>query len=800
MTKKKQNKKREADPYTGDKFVTQETIGDFNEQGVMRFSKNVNIMRLTPDLHDGLKVVHRRLLYCLYKLKDTPKKKMMKSAKVIGDLIAEWHPHGDAAAYEMLVGLSQHWKTPQPLIRFDGNNGSMKDPTGAHMRYTHAGLSEYAWKCFFEDFNINSVPTRPNFSEEDVEPEYLPSRYPNFLINPQFGIGVGASISTPPYNFTEVIEATKKLMANPDAKILLIPDIPLGCDIIEGGEFERIMEEGRGKFTMRAEIDVDEENNELVVYNVPLRVSLQSIFNRFIDLNDKKVIPEFHKFEDYTTVKDGVQLTVKLRKGADLYAFRQLMYKKTPLQETFSAYITAVDDYTEYDMGVRDLLLRWIDDRREYKILYFNARYKELQEKIHITTLLLSILSNTKDADRIVKVIRNATTDEEIRDFLMKSFNVTSLQAKAIADMKTSTFSKKGISKLELDLEDYENEAEYILPYTQANKEVIDAIILEELDEGVKLFGHERQTNVISLDGEISIQKSNHVLVMTANGKIKKLEADVESIGAVEPGDRPVNVLEVSNHDNIMVFDQYGKVHKLPVHTIISHDVRSYGQDLKEYISVSGQVVGVHVMPKDDDKKWDNSTFVFITEGGTIKKTHVDKFKDIRNELMGVVLKDDDLVKDVLTISGDKKILVYTEGGLGGYFDSSEITETSRVSMGVKSIEMKAGDKISGISRFSGKEQYILVVTDNGKLKKCTLDAFPQISRAGKPLALVKTSGNILKFAIPVFGDEQVVFSQNEGMTDMSVSDIPELPRMSTGKKLVGVKKGDSIIDVKILN
>lgn len=796
---KKKNQKRELIDYKGDKHLSQESIGDYNEQGVLRFSKNVNIMRLTPDLHDGLKVVHRRILYCLYKLKDTPNKKPMKSAKIIGDLIGQWHPHGDSAAYEAMINLSQHWKTPQPLIRFVGNKGNMQGDPYAGMRYTHSGLSFYAWKCFFEDFNIRALPTRPNFLETDVEPEYLPSRYPNILINPHFGIGVGASISTPSYNFNEVIEATKKLMNNPEAKILLIPDIPSGCDILEGGDFKEIFEEGRGKFIQRAEIEVDEDNNELTVYSLPLRVSVNTITKKIIDLHDDKVIPEFHKFEDDTTNDTGVQLTIKLRRGADVYAFRQLLYKKTSLQDTFSSYITAVDDYREYDMGIRELLLRWIDDRREYKILYFNARYKDLQEKIHITKLLLSILSNKKDADRIVSTIRNAESDDEIRDFLMKAFKVTSLQAKAIADMKTSTFSKKGILKLELDLEDYEAEAKFVLPYTQANKEMIDAIILGELDEGAKLFGHERRSNIISLDGEISIQQSNHVLVMTANGKIKKLEADVDSIGAIESGDRPTNVLEVNNQDNIMIFDQYGKVHKLPVHKIISHDIRSHGQDLKEYISLSGQVIGVHVMPKDGDVKWDNSTFVFITENGTIKKTHVNKFKDIRSELMGVILKDGDLVKDVLTISGDKRILVYTEKGFGGYFDSSEITETSRVSMGVKSIDMKPDDKISGISKFSGNEEYILVVTDNGKLKKCTLDAFPQINRAGKPLALVKTTDNILKFAIPVFGDERVAFTQNEKMSEMAVSDIPDMPRMSTGKKLVGVKKGDSIIDVRIL-
>lgn len=784
--------------YKGDRHIISQDIGDLCTDAMKIFGANTNLMRHVPSLADGLKPGERRILYAMYNdLHSKPNARTVKCAKITGEVIGSYHPHGDASVYETLVKMSQYWNNLQPLIDGQGNFGSIKGAPAAAHRYTEARLSKYAYKCFFEDFDIKCVDSKMTYAGDRMEPEYLPARYPNALINNTFGIGYGISTGLPTYNLREVLELTLKLMEDPKYKdTTLIPDSPTGADIVDDGQFKEISNTGTGKFRMRGDIEIDTENNELIITSIPLQTSSDPILLSIVKLIKEGKLPGVVGIDDNTSTE--VEMHIILKKEADPYSIIQTIYTKTALEKTFPVNFKLVDDYQDYDYTIKSLLLDWIDFRRESKRIYFNRKMVEYKERQHILEILLYILNGT-NAEKTLKVIRKAENSSEIVDFLMGEFKISSLQAKQISEMKLSAFSKDAVKRYKKEKDEIDNKVSKMDKIVRSSKK-IDKIIKEELEEGIELFGEPRRSRVITVSGEDVIRDTNHVVVFTMNGMIKKLPEDVKTIGNIGSGDYPIEIAHVSNTTDLMLFDESGKISKIPVHKMLNSVLDNTGDPLKNYATLNGALVSIIPKPTIEtlEKIKVPVYFLMVTKKGIIKKTNAANYANLKNELLGMIIKEDDELQTVKLLAGDKDILVYTNKGYGIRFSSKEIRDTGRMSIGVKALDLSDGERVIGMDVVNKGDKFLFTLTNKGRGKKCTLDNFKTMDRAAKPLRITSIADDEEVIMIKtVKGNELFKAYLKNSIEDIQIAEVNELPRLSKGRKLIPVAKGEVIIDIK---
>lgn len=805
MAKKKKLKEKY---YSGDKNIQRMNIGDVCIEDMKIFGANNNLMRHIPSLNDGMKPGERRILYAMYNLKSTPKKNFIKVARIVGDTVGLFHPHGDSAVSETLVKLAQPWNNIQPLIEGEGNFGSAKGAAPAAARYIEARLSLYAWKCFFEDFNPKYAAMKPTFNYETMEPEYLPSRYPNALINNTFGIGYGVSTGLPTYNLREVLELTVRLMEDREYEdVYLVPDSPTGAFIVDEGQFKNISETGTGKFKMRGQVDIDYETNELIIRSVPLQVKMASknggVLDDIINLQEKGKIQGIDRIDDDSNSQNGIKVHIHLKKEIDPITILHTIYTKTQMEKTFPVNFKLIDEYQDYDYSIRKLLLDWIDFRRETKRISYNHKLIAARERQHILETLLHILTGT-NGEKTLKAIKRAENSQEIIDFLIKEFKISSLQASNIASMRLSAFSKDAVKKYIKEKDDIDKLVKKYDKVIRSAKK-IDSEIKEELLEGIELFGSPRKSEIISIHGEKKIRETDHVVVFTMNGYVKKLPIDTESIGFVEQGDHPIEIIRINNTADLMIFDESGKISKVPVSKLNNSELTSPGDKLSMYATIQGRISAILSRPTPEvievlSKKGKLPIyFLMVTKNGMVKKTDAKTYVNIKNELLGMIIKDGDELISVKLMIGDKDILVYTSKGFGVRFPSTEIRETGRMSSGVKAIELSEDEEVIGSDLVNMNDKYLFVITNKGNGKKCTLDAFKTMQRAAKPLRITTLDDNEFVVLIKtVQGEEQYQIYMRNSIETLNVeSDVPELSRLAKGKKLIGVRKGDTIIDIK---
>lgn len=794
---KKKNKGLKQEVYKGDKNISTENIADRATENILLFAKNTNVMRQLPRVEDGLKTVERRILYALFELNGLPNRPLQKCARIVGDTMGKFHPHGDSSTYGTLARLAQPWESATPLIHGQGNFGSQIGAPPAAMRYTEAKLSKYTYMCFFKDFNIKHVETRLNYLGTEPEPVYFPSRYPNILGNSsQFGIGVGTNVIIPHFNFQEVMEVTMNLMDKPNAEFLLIPDSPTGSDIVATGPFKEINEIGRGTFQMRAIIDVDEEEHQLIIRSLPMQVTYKGIHAKIMKLvQDKKITELIDILDASDEGGSGIQIHVLLKKEADLYKFRQLLFS-LGLSKSVGVNIRAVDNYKEFDYSVRELLLTWIDLRREDKRMKFNNEILDLRERLHVLSNIVRVFTG-KNAEKSLDTIRRASDKDEIIKFLMEDFNISSLQARTIADMRMSTFSKKGISSLKNEYDEINKELPRLLKIIKSAKS-IDKIIKDELKEGIEMFGEPRRSRLISPEGKIAVRNTEHILVITHNNKIKKLPVDSKTVGHIDSDDYPSHIMKIKNTEDLMIFDESGNINTLSINDVVNTVSSSSGDDLSKYIEVTGRICEVIQRPTDEEMEDPNKYILMVSRNGLIKKTATAKFKG-SNKVIAMIMKETDVLQSVKVIDGDQDVLVYTHTGLGGRFSTSEIRESNRMSVGVKSLDIEEGvEQIIGMDIVNPLDKYIFVLTSKGFGKKCTLETFTAIQRNTKPYKIITLSPqDAITKVVLVKGTETYTAFLSDASHDIIIDDVDEMPRLSKGKKLVPVRKGVNIIDIK---
>lgn len=769
------------------------------------FGANNNLMRHLPELYDGLKPVERRILISMYELKLSHKSPFVKVTSIVGKTIAI-HPHGEAAIGQTLARMAQPWNCVKCLIEGNGNFGSPAGDPPASSRYIEARLSFYAYKCFFEEYDPSIVDMMDGPKGEKI-PEVLPSRYPNVLINDAFGIGYGISTSIPTYNFKEVLETTIELIKNPSIKsVKLYPDFSTGASIIDEGQFEEISRTGVGSFKMRGVIDIDAEENALHVRSTPYQVYWNTIKKDIFKILVDGKTNLMRAFKDESTI-DNIHYIIYLKKEVDPVEIRRKMYEKTQMEKTIPVRFRLIEDREDGEYNIISILKIWIDYRRETKRNLYNRKLVKIKERQHILEILLFIL-NKNNAEKTITLIKESNNKSEIIEKLRKAYGISTLQAGTIAEMRLVAFSKeayKGYVKEKEDVDKTAIELEKILRSTKK----IDKIIIDELKEGIKLFGEDRRSQIITIDNEPKVRNTVHKLVITKNGFIKKLPEDITSVGKITQGDSPVDIIRCNNIDELMIFDTSGKISKVPVYGISNSSLSSEGNKISEYCNLTGSVAAIKVKPTEDSLKEIGDDvdihLITVTKNGIIKKTSIDNYINIKNELLGLILRPGDELVSVKLCVNNPDLIIYTKHGLGVRIDTGDIKDTKRMSIGVKAIELPDNDEVIGseiIDSKINKDKYIFIVTEKGNVKKCTLKNFSRMDRASKPLTLItldKEDGiNTLK---TVNGKETFAVYLRDSIREVSIkNDVKELQRLSKGIKKIPVRKGDNIINIINVN
>lgn len=792
MSKKKPNKK----DANYNKGVEPIDIAKACEEYMKIYGTNNNLQRHIPDIYDGLKLGERRLLYTMYKSGYThDKRSFFKVATITGEVV-QYHPHGTSSIYETLVGSAQHWNTNHPTIEGSGNFGSPAgDPAGAD-RYIEARLSHYSYKCFFEEFSPDIIDMRDNYSKTKLEPEFLPARYPHILISGNFGIGYGTSTSIPSYNLRDVFELTMQLMDDPDySSITLVPDTPSGAYVIDDGNFTEICETGRGVVRYRGQIDVEEDNNALVIRSTPPQAFWVDIKPKILEtLIDGKTNMVVKISND--AKEDELCYRIYLKKEIDPYGIRDSIYKRTNMEKTSSVKFKAIQDYREVDYNMRLMLLEWIDFRRETKRRYYNHKLTKAVERKHILETLIFIL-NDDNAEKTISIMKESENKAEIIERLMKTYSLSSLQSDTIAELKGYQYSKEARRRYIDEKKDIDKKVD---EYTKiiAKPKKIDKIIKDELKEGIELFGKDRNSIIITPDDKVTVANTNQVVVFTEKGLIKKLPSDIENIGVINDGDRPIEVIETSNDKELMIFDSSGKISRLPVYSIQNHMMSSEGDPIVRFCDIKGKIVSIKEMITDRVTELNIPLYMlFVTKNGMIKKTNIEAYSNIRGSLVAMIIKPDDELVQAKILIGDRDILIYTNKGRGIRFNSSEVRDTNRMSMGVNISTLDSDDEvIIGMEILNSKDNYIFAITRNGVGKKCTLDNFVTMNRGNELLTIIPADGGIATIRT-VKGDEKFkVYTKND-IYCIDINDVPELPRISQGKKLLKMGRGNYIIDIK---
>ena len=614
-------------------------------------------------------------------------------------------------------------------------------------------------------------------------------------------IGYGLSTSIPTYNFKEACMAAIDLIRDPDIDVVLVPDSPTGAHIVDEGRFPEISRTGKGQFKMRGVITIDESDNSLIVTSTPLMVNWNgknAVKENIIRvLNDGK--NNMLKGIDDLSEDTGMKFKLYLKKEADPVAIMHTIFSKTNMEKTFGVNFKLTENYTDQDYTIKTLLQTWIDFRRETKRRYYAHKLTAGKERQHILSILLMILSKD-NAEKTVTIFKKSENTAKCAEALMKTYGITSLQAKTIADMKFSALTKEAYKRYVKEKEEIDAEVVDVEKIIRSPKK-IDKIIIKELEEGIKLFGEDRRSEIITIDNEVKVRDTDHLIVFTKNGMVKKLPKDIKHIGNIATNDFPKDFIEINNMEDLILFDASGRVNRLPVSKIPNSTLNSDGFRLIDYCNVSGEVVTVKPAPSEKElsKLKTPVYYLMVTRNGYIKKTSVEAFMNMKNDLLGIIVKEKDALICCKVLAGDRDVVVYTNTGRGVRFNTSEITETGRMSIGTMCIDSDGDETIIGMDILNPKDKYLLVITNKGYCKKCTLDTYGSMSRKSKPLRIVTLdtddSINIIR---TIRGDEIIkVFMTNETVGIDVSADIPELPRVSKGRKILPVKRGNAIMNIR---
>lgn len=733
-----------------------EIIQDLSLEDVLgdrfgRYSKYIIQERALPDVRDGLKPVQRRILYAMYSSGNTHDKNFRKSAKTVGDVIGQYHPHGDSSVYEAMVRLSQDWKLRHVLIEMHGNNGSIDNDPPAAMRYTEAKLSLLAEELL-RDINKETVSFIPNYDDTTLEPMVLPSRFPNLLVNGSTGISAGYATDIPPHNLAEVIQATLKYIDNPDItvnqlmKYIKGPDFPTG-GIIQGIDgIKKAYESGKGRIIVRSKVEEETLRNgrkQLIITEIPYEVNKSSLVKRIDELRADKKVDGIVEVRDETD-RTGLRIAIELKKDVNSESIKNYLYKNSDLQISYNFNMVAISDGRPKLMGIRQIIDSYLNHQIEVVANRTKFELDNAEKRMHIVEGLIKALSIL---DKVIELIRSSKNKRDAKENLIEVYEFTEEQAEAIVMLQLYRLTNTDIVALEgehKELEALIKQLRHILD----NHDALLNVIKEELNEIKKKFKSERLSLIeaeieeIKIDKEVMVPSEEVILSMTRHGYIKRTSirsfnaSGVEDIG-LKDGDSLLKHQEVNTQDTVLVFTNKGRYLFIPVHKLVDIRWKELGQHVSQIVPIEEDEVVINVFNEKDFNT--DAFYVFATQNGMIKKSTVPLFKTTRfnKPLIATKVKENDDLISVMRFEKDQLITVITNKGMSLTYNTSKLSDTGLRAAGVKSINLKAEDFVvmtEGVS----ENDTILMATQRGSLKRISFKILQVAKRAQRGITLLK--------------------------------------------------------------
>ncbi|MBS3632978.1 DNA topoisomerase IV subunit A [Staphylococcus aureus] len=733
-----------------------EIIQDLSLEDVLgdrfgRYSKYIIQERALPDVRDGLKPVQRRILYAMYSSGNTHDKNFRKSAKTVGDVIGQYHPHGDSSVYEAMVRLSQDWKLRHVLIEMHGNNGSIDNDPPAAMRYTEAKLSLLAEELL-RDINKETVSFISNYDDTTLEPMVLPSRFPNLLVNGSTGISAGYATDIPPHNLAEVIQATLKYIDNPDItvnqlmKYIKGPDFPTG-GIIQGIDgIKKAYESGKGRIIVRSKVEEETLRNgrkQLIITEIPYEVNKSSLVKRIDELRADKKVDGIVEVRDETD-RTGLRIAIELKKDVNSESIKNYLYKNSDLQISYNFNMVAISDGRPKLMGIRQIIDSYLNHQIEVVANRTKFELDNVEKRMHIVEGLIKALSIL---DKVIELIRSSKNKRDAKENLIEVYEFTEEQAEAIVMLQLYRLTNTDIVALEgehKELEALIKQLRHILD----NHDALLNVIKEELNEIKKKFKSERLSLIeaeieeIKIDKEVMVPSEEVILSMTRHGYIKRTSirsynaSGVEDIG-LKDGDSLLKHQEVNTQDTVLVFTNKGRYLFIPVHKLADIRWKELGQHVSQIVPIEEDEVVINVFNEKDFNT--DAFYVFATQNGMIKKSTVPLFKTTRfnKPLIATKVKENDDLISVMRFEKDQLITIITNKGMSLTYNTSELSDTGLRAAGVKSINLKAEDFVvmtEGVS----ENDTILMATQRGSLKRISFKILQVAKRAQRGITLLK--------------------------------------------------------------
>ena len=779
------------------------------------YAMSVIVSRALPDVRDGLKPVQRRILYGMNELGVTPDKPHKKSARITGDVMGKYHPHGDSSIYEAMVRMAQWWSYRYMLVDGHGNFGSMDGDGAAAQRYTEARMSKIALEML-RDLNKNTVDFQDNYDGSEREPIVLPSRIPNLLVNGATGIAVGMATNIPPHNLAETIDAVKLMMDNPEVttrelmEVLPGPDFPTGGLVMGKSGIHRAYETGKGSIVLRSrtEIETTKSGRErIVVTEFPYMVNKTKVHEHIVRLAQEKRIEGITVVRDESS-REGVRFVIEVRRDASANVILNNLFKLTQLQTNFSFNMLAIEKGVPKILSLRQILADYIAHQQEVVVRRTQFDKDKAEARAHILEGLLIALDHL---DEVITIIRNSQTDAEAQAELMARFELTERQSQAILDMRLRRLTGLERDKIQ---NEYNDLLALIADLADilAKPERVIAIIKEELDESKRKFADARRTElmvgeVISLEDEDLIEEEDVVITLSNKGYIKRLAQDefrsqkrggrgVQGTG-VNDDDFVRDIVSTSTHDHLYFMTNKGRVYRLKGYEIPEYGRTAKGLPIVNLLKLDeGETIQTVINAKSDEAS-ENNHLVFVTRQGLVKRTKEAEFKNIRqNGLIALKLREGDELINVFLTTGNEEIVVGTKFGYSVRFKENTIRSMSRMAAGVKGVTLRDGDQVVGAAAIT-EDQEVLIITEKGYGKRTSATEYPTKGRGGKGIKtanITEKNGNLAGI-VTVSGDEDIMVITDTGVIiRTAVANISQTGRATQGVKVMRLDDSARIV------